>query len=123
MITMIKKHLASYQYALRGIWLAFCHDYNMIFHLVAAVAVLIANYSLGISQIEWLITLILIGLVWMAEIFNTALEKLADRVTRDHDPLIGQAKDMAAGAVLIICFAAVICALIIYYPYLTKLLP
>jgi diacylglycerol kinase len=116
---MIKKHLASYQYAIRGIWLAFRYERNMVFHLVAAVAVLIVNYLLEISRIEWLMTLMLIGMVWTAEIFNTAIEKLADRVTQDRDPMIGQAKDLAAGAVLILCLAAVVCALIIYYPYLS----
>lgn len=116
---MIKKHLASYRHALRGIWLAFRYDRNMGFHLVAALAVLIVNYLLDISATEWLITVMLIGIVWMAEIFNTAIEKLADRVTLDRDPMIGQAKDMAAGAVLIICVAAVICAVIIYCPYLS----
>jgi diacylglycerol kinase len=115
---MIKKHLTSYRYALRGIWLAFRYEANMFFHLVAALAVLLTNYLLGISRTEWLITLMLIGVVWMAEIFNTALEKLADRVTQDHDPLIGHAKDLAAGAVLISAIIAAVCALIIYYPYL-----
>jgi diacylglycerol kinase len=117
-MNMIRKHLASYRYAMRGIWLAFRYERNMLFHLVAAVAVLIINWLLEISRTEWLITLMLIGIVWMAEIFNTAIEKLADRVTQNHDPMVGQAKDLAAGAVLIICFAAVACALIIYCPYL-----
>ncbi len=114
----IKKHLASYQYAIHGIWLAFRCEQNMSLHLAAAVGVLLLNYLLRISQTEWLITLMLIGLAWMAEVFNTAIEKLADRVTREQDPLIGQAKDLASGAVVIICFIAVVCALIIYLPYL-----
>ncbi|MBT1697358.1 diacylglycerol kinase family protein [Fulvivirgaceae bacterium PWU4] len=116
---MIRKHLASYRYAMRGISLAFRYERNMVFHLVAAVAVLIVNCLLAVSRTEWLITLMLIGIVWMAEIFNTAIEKLADRVTENPDPMIGQAKDLAAGAVLIICIAAVVCALIIYCPYLS----
>jgi diacylglycerol kinase len=115
---MIRKYLASCQYALRGIWLAFRHEGFMSFHLVAAVAVLTINYLLRITQTEWLITIMLIGLVWMAEIFNTAIEKLADRVNREYDPMIGLAKDLAAGAVLVICLVAVICASIIYWPYL-----
>lgn len=115
---MIKKHLLSYKYALRGIWLAFRFEPNMVIHVLAAVVVLVINFLLDINRIDWLITLILIGVVWTAEIFNTAMEKLADRVTKDHDPLIGQAKDLAAGAVLIICIIAVVCAVIIYWPYL-----
>jgi diacylglycerol kinase len=117
---MIKKHLQSYRYALRGIWMGFRYEPNMLFHLAAAIAVLIVNVVLNISRIDWLITLMLIGVVWTAEIFNTAIEKLADRVTREQDALIGQAKDLAAGAVLVLSAIAVICAVIIYYPYLIQ---
>jgi diacylglycerol kinase len=90
----------------------------MIFHLAAAIAVIVVNILLKVDRIEWLITLILIGLACMAEIFNTAIEKLADRVTKEQDPLIGQVKDLASGAVLIICCFAALCAGIIYLPYL-----
>ena len=116
---MIKKHVDSYKYAIRGIWLAFRFERNMIYHLVAAFAVFLINVILEINHTEWLITLMLIGMVWSAEIFNTAIEKLADRVTKEPDPIIGQVKDLAAGGVLIICFAAVVCALIIYCPYMS----
>ena len=115
---MIKKHIASYRYAFRGIGLAFRSENNMIIHLVAGVLVLAVNYVLRVTTTEWLITLILIGLAWMAEIFNTAIEKLADRVNKEHDPWIGQAKDLASGAVLVICLIAVVCAGVIYLPYL-----
>lgn len=115
---IIKKHLAGYRYAVRGILLAFRYDQNMIFHVVAAAAVILLNGLLKVSKNEWLITLILIGLAWMAEVFNTAVEKLADRVTREQDPLIEQVKDLASGAVLIICCFAALCAAIIYLPYL-----
>lgn len=118
----IKEHLQSYRYAVRGILLAFRYDRNMIFHLAAAIAVFAINIVLKVNETEWLVTLVLIGLAWMAEIFNTAIEKLADRVTKEQDPLIGQVKDLASGAVLIICGFAVICALIIYVPYLLKII-
>jgi diacylglycerol kinase len=117
-MNVIKKHLNSYRYAIRGISLAFRYEFNMRYHLAAAVVVLLVNYVLEVSRTDWLITLILIGLAWMSELFNTAIEKLADRVTTNHDPLIGKVKDLAAGAVVIICFFAVVCALIIYIPYL-----
>ncbi len=115
---MIKKHLVSYRYAMRGIWLAFRHEPNMLIHLMATLVVLSINYLLEISRTDWLFTLLLIGVVLMSEVFNTAIEKLADRITQDRDPLIGQAKDLAAGAVLIIGAVAAVCAVIIYWPYL-----
>ena len=117
----IRKHLTSYRYAIRGIVHAFRYENNMLIHSAAAIAVVVVNFLLKVSTTEWLITLMLIGLAWMAEIFNTAIEKLADRVTTEHDELIGRVKDLAAGAVLIICFFAAICAAIIYLPYLAKL--
>ena len=116
---MLKKHLVSYKYAIRGIWLAFRYEPNMIFHLIATIAVLILNTLLEVSRIDWLITLALIGVVLMSEIFNTAIEKLANRITHEQDSMIGQAKDLAAGAVLIMGIASAICAVIIYWPYLT----
>lgn len=118
----IKKHLKSYRYAFRGIYIAFWDENNMIFHLVAAIIVVLLNIGLNISKTEWLITLLLIGLAWMAEVFNTAIETLADRVTKEQDPLIAKAKDLASGAVIIICGFAVVCALIIYLPYFLQLL-
>ena len=114
---MLKKHFVSYKYAMRGLWLAVRYEPNMIIHLIAIITVLILNTSLKVSRTDWIISLVLIGVILMAEIFNTALEKLADRVTRDQDPMIGQAKDLASGAVLIMGIAAVICAAILYWPY------
>jgi len=116
-MSMIKKHLAGYRFAFRGIWLAFRFENNMIFHLAAAIIVILTNLKLNITKTEWLITLILIGLAWMAEILNTSIEKLADSISEDHHPLIGQAKDLAAGAVLVICLVAAVCGLVIYVPY------
>ena len=115
-----RKHLRSYKYSVRGIRMAFEYEHNMIIHFAAAVAVVVTNIMLKVSQTEWLITLMLIGLAWAAEIFNTAIERLSDRVSKQHDPLIGQAKDLASGAVLIICLFAAVCAGIIYLPYLLR---
>lgn len=116
----LSKHFTSYRYSIRGIVFAFRYEANMLFHLLAATAVVTMNVILKVHRNEWLITLILIGLAWMAEIFNTAIEKLCDRVTTEQDPMIGLVKDLASGAVLIICFFALVCALIIYLPYLMK---
>lgn len=116
----IKKHLTSYVYAIRGIEIAFRYENNMLVHLPAAIVVVAVNSMLKVTQIEWLITLMLIGLVLAAEIFNTAIEKLADRLTTERDMLIGQVKDLASGAVLVICFFAALCAVIIYLPYVLK---
>ena len=57
----------------------------------------------------------------MAEGFNTAVECLADKVSPEYDPLIGRAKDIAAGAVLLFVIAAVAVGLIVFIPKLIAL--
>jgi diacylglycerol kinase len=106
---------------MRGVSLAFRHDWNMTIHLISAITVIVVNYLLDISRTDWVITLLLTGIVWMSEMFNTSIERLADRITRDEDPMIGQVKDLAAGAVLIIGLTAVVCAAIVYWPYVHDL--
>ena len=87
-------------------------------HSAAAAGVVTLNFLLQITQTDWLIIIVLIGINLMAEIFNTTIEQLADRVTSDHDSLIGKAKDLSSGAVLVISATSVVCAFIIYLPYL-----
>ena len=113
----IKKHLISYRYSMRGIWLAVSKDYNMRIHIITAIAVISLNAFLHVTGTEWIITLMLVGMMLMAEIFNTAFEKLADRVTRDQDQSIADVKDLASAAVTVLGFFAAVCGLIIYLPY------
>lgn len=116
----IRKHLISYRYSMRGIWIAMSRDHNMSIHIIAAIVVITLNILLRITSAEWIVSLMLIALMLMAEIFNTAIEKLADRVTKEHDQSIADIKDLASGAVTLLGFFAVVCALIIYLPYFMR---
>ena len=109
-----RDHINRYRYGINGIAIGFRLERNMSLHLVGAVGVILMNIVLEVTQTEWLITLMLIGMVLTAEFFNTAIERLSDRVTFKEDPLIRQVKDLASGAVLITCVLAVACASIIY---------
>ena len=84
------------------------------FHLAATCAVIAFAVILRVKLLEALALTLAIGGVWTAEAFNSALERLADRVTREHDPLIGEAKDLAAGAVLVSACAALAVGLLVF---------
>src|SRR5690606_524772 len=99
----------SLSYAVAGIVTAFRNEQNFRIHVVAAVAVLTLAFLLDISTDEWLWVSLAIVLVMGAEMMNTAVELLADRVSSEQDPLIGHAKDCAAGAVLLTSRFAVVC--------------
>lgn len=111
----LKGRLRSFKYAFRGIWMLLDQP-NARIHSIVAVLVLAAGACLGLSAREWTVVCICIGLVLMAEAFNSAIEALADKVSPDYDPLIGRAKDLAAGAVLLVVLGVVAAGLIIFLP-------
>ena len=112
----LKKRLLAFSYAFKGIYSMFRHEAHALIHLCAAIAVVVAGFLFKISGLEWCVISLCIGSVFMAEAFNTAIEKLADKVCDTHDPLIGAAKDIAAGAVLLMAIATVVVACIIFIP-------
>ena len=87
-------------------------------HLVIAIATICLGICLSISSFEWVIIIFLIGIVFIAELFNTAIEKLGDLITKDYNESIKKAKDFSAAAVFIAALTAVVIGLIIFIPKL-----
>ncbi|MBD5419406.1 MAG: diacylglycerol kinase family protein [Bacteroides sp.] len=116
----INKRVKSFGYAFKGIAALFSQP-NACIHACVTAIVIICGVWLGLSDWEWCVVALCIGGVLMAEAFNTAIEALADKISPDFDPLIGKAKDIAAGAVLIFVFAAVAAGLIIFLPKFLRL--
>lgn len=110
----VTKTLRSFRYAWHGIYLVVRYENNTRVHLLASVAAVGLGVLLGLSYLEWALVLMQIGLVWAAETFNTALEKLVDLVSPEYHPLAGKVKDIAAGAVLIVSLMSVVVGAIIF---------
>ena len=108
--TYLKARLRSIGHALRGIIVLIRTQPNAQLHLAASIAVLIAGYFLHLHHWEWAAVLLCVGLVWVAEALNTALEFLADEVNQEHRQLIGRAKDVAAAGVLLAAFVSLLVA-------------
>lgn len=107
----------SFGYAGRGVWLTLKSQHNAWIHAAATLLVVIAGYEFTITRVEWCLVVLACAAVWTAEALNTAFEFLADATTKEFHPLIGNAKDVAAGAVLITAIAAFIVAGVIFGPY------
>jgi len=118
----ISSRMRSFKYAGRGVWLTIQSQHNAWIHALATVAVVVAGYALRISRVEWCVIMLTCAAVWTAEALNTALELLADATTKETHPVIGQAKDVAAGAVLITAFAAVIVGALVFGPHVLVLI-
>lgn len=105
--------LNSFRYAAQGI--AFCAGTGRNFRLMLCAAgyVVWAGLVAGLTPVEWALELLCCGLVLSLEGVNTALEQLCDRVTRQRDPLVGRAKDCAAGAALLASLGAALVWLVL----------
>jgi diacylglycerol kinase (ATP) len=113
----VADRLRSFGFAGAGILLVLRSQHNARIHAVATLLVLALAVLFPLSGLDWCVLLIAIAIVWSAEAMNTALELLADAVSPDPHPLVGQAKDAAAGAVLIAAFAAAAVGFIILGPH------
>lgn len=94
---------------------------NARVHLFATTIVVGLGTWLELPRADWVWLTAAISSVWTAEALNSAIEALANRVSSQHDPLIGKAKDLAAAAVLIAALGAAAIGLIIFVPRLLAL--
>lgn len=105
----------GFYYAGRGIVTA-CGQRNFRFHLcVTAFVIFFAARFYSFSAERWALLMLTCGAVLSLEIVNTAIEKLADKVSLEKDPLIKAAKDCAAGAVLIAAVFAVVIGFLLFW--------
>ena len=112
----------SFACAARGIALLLRTQVNARIHLLATILVIAAGFVSRITRVECALLAAAIGIVWIAEAANTALEFLADRITREHDEPIRRAKDIAAGAVLLAAITAATVGILVLGPHAWALL-
>ena len=110
----IRKMLRSFRYAIQGMCTFFKRENNARFHLLAAVVVVLMGLYFRIRTWEWVAVTVCIFTVFSAEVFNTAIEKLCDRLYPERDAVIGTVKDLAAAAVLFAATGAVITGFLIF---------
>ncbi len=111
----LRKYLRSFGYAFEGIITA-SKEQNLKSHIVSAVIVILAGYFTGLSRTEWYIVLLLIALMFALEMINTAIERVVDLASPNFHPLAKQAKDIAAGGVLVFALFSAIIGLLIFLP-------
>lgn len=121
------KFYQSFRYALNGLWLLLSTERNFRIMGIVCVIVNIAGFSLDalgehLNRFEWAILWCAMGLVFVSEGLNTALETTIDHLHPDKHQMIGRAKDMAAGATLSASIVAIIVGLYIFAPHVMSIL-
>lgn len=117
-----KNILYSFKYAFTGIISSIKKERNMKIHISIMTIVMLLGIILKIQKIEWIICIILFGLVISLEMINTSIEIVVDMVMPNKNENAKNAKDISAGAVLIVAITSLIIGLIIFIPKIYNIL-
>jgi len=113
-----RARIRSFRFAWEGI-VSFLHrEHNAWLHFMATIVVFTLAGLVGVSKLELLALVFAIGFVWVAEMFNTCIERAMDFVSIHQHPEIKFIKDLAAGAVLIASITALAVGGIVFIPKL-----
>jgi len=115
---MLKQMFKSIGVAFDGIIDLIKSENNAKIHLISTIVVIIVGLKLQFLAIEWLWISLAIAGVWVAELINTAIEKLTDLVSPEINPIAKKVKDYAAGAVLVMAIWAIFVFCLISLPHL-----
>ena len=118
----MKKIRNSFKCAIEGIWTSFKTERNMKIHIFIMILVIIAGIILKINKSEWIICIILFAIVIGSELFNTSIETIVDMVMPEKNEKAKIAKDVSAGAVLVVAIGAAIIGLVIFVPRILNIL-
>lgn len=115
---MLKQMFKSIGIAFDGIIDLIKSENNAKIHLISTIVVILVGLKLQFLSIEWLWISLAIAGVWVAELINTAIEKLTDLISPEQNPIAKKVKDCAAGAVLVMAIWAIFVFCLISYPHL-----
>lgn len=111
-----RSRIAAFRHAFAGLRYVISTQRNAWIHALATLMVIIVGIWLDIDRRDWVILLLAIGLVWLAEFLNTALEAVVDLASPETHPMARVGKDVGAAAVLIAATAAAITGLLVMGP-------
>lgn len=116
MINQAKRQVHSYRYAAKGVKYTLSTQVNIWVHLLIAVVVLVLAYFLHFTPNQFMILIVIIGFVIVAELYNTAIEEMTNLLSPEFNPQAGVVKDIAAGAVLVAALTAAIVGSWLFIP-------
>jgi diacylglycerol kinase len=117
-----KNIIKSFRYAFKGLNDVFTSEHNLWIHTVAAIVAVVLGIILGINRYDWIVITLATGMVFTAELFNSAVERMVNYFCPDKDVRAGVVKNISAAAVLITAIISLIAGLLIFVPKIISLL-
>ena len=116
--TLFKGRIKSITFAFKGALKLISTEHSIMVQSSLVILMTFCGFYFGINRFEWMIQILVFGLVLGIEGLNTAVEKIADFVHPEFHERIGFIKDIAAGAVFFAALTAIVIGCMIYFPYL-----
>jgi diacylglycerol kinase len=114
----LSRLIKSFQYAIRGLFKVIREEQNLRVQVIAGILVLILAIYFSVTLVEFSILLIVIGLVLLMEIVNSAIERVTDVLKPRIHTYVKEVKDIMAAAVMLASALAVIVGVVIFWPYI-----
>ncbi len=109
--------IKSFTYSIKGLWRVIREEQNLKIQLIAGTLVLLLAWFFGLKTWEWSILIIMIALVFLAEVINSAVERVTDVLKPRISDYVKEIKDIMAAAVMITALASIIIGILIFLPY------
>lgn len=117
-----KRFIASIKNSLNGLKYAYINEQSFTLHAVLTIVVLISGFYFHISKMQWAILVIVMSIIMITELLNTAIEAVVDLVTYEYHELAKIAKDCASAAAFIASLLALGLYLYVFLPQIINLL-
>lgn len=102
----IRRFINSVKFSLNGLHHAYLHEQSLTIHLIATVLVIVTSIVFHATPMQWIIILVMMSIIMVAELFNTAIEAVVDMVTQEYNEYARIAKDTASAAVFVASLTA-----------------
>src|SRR3989338_8967427 len=116
------KYSEKFLNAFRGLYVVSQTTRHLFVHITSTLIVIVFGFFLKVSSLEWIALVFAIGFVFVSEALNTAIEIDIDLTSPEYHPYARDTKDVAAAAVLLSVFVAIIVGLIVFLPKILNMI-
>lgn len=116
-MNLFKRIFKKFGFAFKGLRIAMWTDNSFKVHFIFVIPVVLSGVLIKFNSFEWIVIVLAIGIVLIAELFNTSIEYLVKMFTCEYHELAEKLLDISAGAVLMSAIVALIMGLFIYIPH------
>ena len=118
----IDRFINSWKYSIDGLKYAYTHEQSLLLHITLSVIALIMGIYFNITATQWIFLVIVLSLLMVTELLNTAIEATVDLVTEEYHPMAKVAKDCGSAAALVGTLLASVVGAYVFLPHIIKLI-